>query len=79
MPSIFRKHLKSSDWILLCSSGDREDQDYQDSGSVAAANDQELPILGIGEEQQDTHDFSLLEELYDLVAKPIKMGRDKEV
>ena len=27
--------------------GDRENQDYRDSGSVAAANDQELPILGI--------------------------------
>ena len=31
--------------------GDRENQDYQDSGSMAAANDQELPMVGIGEEQ----------------------------
>ena len=54
--------------------GDRENQDYRDSGSVAAANDQELPILGIGEEQQDTHDSSLLEELYNLVVEA-----DKEV
>ena len=41
---------------------------------MAAANDQELPILGIGEQQQDTHDSSLLEELYNIVVET-----DKEV
>ena len=59
--------------------GDIENQDYRDSGSVAAANDQELPMLGITEEQQDTHDSSLLNNCIILLSKQIKKCREKEV
>ena len=59
--------------------GDRENQDYRDSGYVVAANDQELPSLGIGEEQQDTHDSSLLKNCIILLSNQIKKCREKEV
>ena len=54
--------------------GDRENQDYQDSGSVAAADDQELTILGVGEDQQDTHMILVCWKNYNLVVEA-----DKEV